>query len=163
MFNYGGKSRQELKPNQEGTWHTGLLLGSCSATFLSQSKPIYPGIAPHISYWSIKCPHKHAHGPSCWGRFLNWYTFFPGDTKFLSNWQLKLTMTEVMDTGKFVDSLTSVDRVERGRRLGEEDIFVQETQMSYSDPPFSPSETLHFYLSICLSVCLNYLSSLYVL
>lgn len=64
-------------------------------------------------------------------------------------------MTEVIDTGKFVDSLTSVDRVERGRRLGEEDIFVQETQMSYSDPPFLHLARLKLYISIYLFVYLS--------
>lgn len=151
MVSYGGRSRQELKPNQGGTWHTGLLLGSCSATFLLQCKPTYPGSVPHISYWSIKCPHRHAHGPSCWGKFLSWYTFFPGDTKFLSSWQLKLTLQEVIDTRKFV-FIRQCGQRGKGRRLEEEDVFVQENQVSCSgSPPVSSSETLYFYLSVCLS------------
>lgn len=73
------ESRQELKTETVGQemkqiLHTGLLLGSCSATFLIQPRHTYLG---KVVGWTLlyqlikKMSHRHVHRPTWKGQFFN--------------------------------------------------------------------------------------------
>lgn len=84
--------------DHEGTLLTGVLPLACSSTFLKQPRSTCLRrelfiVGWHFLYRQCKLCSTHMPSGQIWWRQFSWGSLFPSMSRFMSRWQLKLTMT----------------------------------------------------------------------
>lgn len=92
-----GQGRSWIR-NHKRSLLTSLFTGSCSLSFLTQSRSTCLGmVLPTVDQALLsqlpikKMPHRLRHRLILWGQFFNWNSFFPGDSRL---YQVNKTKTK---------------------------------------------------------------------